>query len=139
MTVCLSFSSTTESSAVTQSVNEFGVSPGTYLARFSQVRQETVNKPITALGSGLAGVGLMYFFDPTLGKQRRALLVDKADHYLRLADVLLTSRKGMSHRTQGLVARGKSVFKKNHTPDSILVERIRAELGRFVSHASSIA
>jgi hypothetical protein len=44
-----------------------------------------VNKPITALGSGLAGVGLMYFFDPTLGKQRRALLVDKADHYLRLA------------------------------------------------------
>jgi hypothetical protein len=97
---------------------------------------------MTALGAGLAGLagaGLMFLLDPTMGKRRRALVTDKAAHYTRVAGRGLDiTAKDMTHRIQGLVARSKRLFGVSSVPDDVLVDRIRAELGRVVSNPSSI-
>ena len=80
-------------------------------------QEETVNKQLIAIGAGLAGAGLMYLLDPTLGRRRRALFMDKTGRYSR--------------------AVGRA-FAQKVVPDDVLIERVRAELGRAVSHPGSI-
>jgi len=98
-----------------------------------------MNKPITALTAGIAGAGLMYILDPEFGRRRRAILADKAGRFSRVLGrgVSLTARD-VGHRVQGVVAKGTHLFKTVTVPDGVLIERVRAELGRAVSNPSSI-
>src|SRR5262245_6458882 len=89
---------------------------------------------------GALGVALMYFLDPNSGRRRRARTRDKV---VRAAKVVnegakVTARDTM-HRAQGAWAEAKRLF--NHeedVSDEALLGRVRAALGRVVSHPHAI-
>jgi uncharacterized membrane protein len=90
-----------------------------------------------ALGAALGAAG-MYFFDPRSGRRRRARIRDGFEHAahtsLRGLDV---ATRDLWHRAHGLVAelRGAPRFAPD---DDVLVERVRAKLGRVSSHPHPI-
>jgi BON domain-containing protein len=91
------------------------------------------------IGLGL-GIGLMYFLDPQRGRRRRALVRDKLVHSSRVStDALGAAGVDLGHRVTGLVARARSVLTRKPVDDSVLVERVRAKLGRTVSHPHAIS
>jgi uncharacterized membrane protein/osmotically-inducible protein OsmY len=92
---------------------------------------------MTLLGGVGTGVALMYLFDPDRGARRRALARNKAAHLVSVQrNFLQKSVRDAQHRSSGLLAR-MSMHAHDVSPD-VLVARVRAELGRHVSHASSI-
>jgi uncharacterized membrane protein len=92
---------------------------------------------MTLLGGIGTGATLMYFFDPNRGTRRRALARNKAAHLMSAQrQFLAKSGRDARHRGSGLIARfGR---RAHGATDEILVARVRAEMGRHVSHASSI-
>jgi hypothetical protein len=61
-----------------------------------------VKNPKTFLKGTLAGIGLMYLFDPDRGRRRRALLRDKSVHLQhRIADHLSGTARHLRNRTIG--------------------------------------
>jgi osmotically-inducible protein OsmY len=94
-----------------------------------------------ALLTGLSlGVGLMYFLDPERGRRRRALVRDKLAHATRVsANALGAAGVDVAHRATGLVARVRSVLRRRAVDDDVLVERVRAKLGRLASHPHAIS
>jgi osmotically-inducible protein OsmY len=84
-----------------------------------------------AFVAALAAAG-MYWFDPVQGRRRRALVRDK----------LVSGFTAMRHATgvvgRGGVSRTRSLIRSNDVSDEILVERVRAAVGRATSHASAI-
>jgi uncharacterized membrane protein len=92
------------------------------------------------LGGVVVGVALMYFLDPNSGRRRRARTRDKVVHAARLVNegAKVTARDTV-HRAQGAWAEAKRLF--NHEEDigdEALVGRVRAALGRMVSHPHAI-
>jgi osmotically-inducible protein OsmY len=91
------------------------------------------------IGSGV-GAGLMYMYDPQMGRRRRAVARDKiirAAH--KIDDAMDVTSRDLVNRTGGLWAEMGSLFRGEEVSDDILVERVRSELGGAVSHPSSIA
>ena len=93
-----------------------------------------------ALLTGLGlGVGLMYFMDPERGRRRRALVRDKVAHTTRVSSNALGAvGLDLSHRAAGLFARARGVLRRQPVDDGVLVERVRAKLGRLVSHPHAV-
>jgi uncharacterized membrane protein len=92
------------------------------------------------LGGAAVGLALMYFLDPNSGRRRRARTRDKVVHAARVVNegAKVTARDTM-HRAQGAWAEAKRLF--NHeepVDDGALIGRVRAELGRVVSHPHAI-
>jgi hypothetical protein len=86
------------------------------------------------------GAGMMYFFDPDRGRRRRSLARDQFVHAFavcqRSADVL---QRDARNRMTGMVAEAKSLGRRGQsTTDDVLVERVRARIGRAVSHPRAI-
>ncbi|AKJ27549.1 BON domain-containing protein [Caldimonas brevitalea] len=87
------------------------------------------------------GAAAMYYLDPVLGRRRRALLRDKAiaiSHDVR--EVAHARAKRAVDRAQGLVAVTRARLDGSVLPtsDRQLCERVRAQLGRMVSHARAV-
>jgi len=88
-----------------------------------------------------AGLGalLMYLLDPQQGRRRVALARDRGAHLARVgretADVGL---RDLGHRTSGLIARVRAALRRAPPSDVVLVERVRARLGRVVSHPHAV-
>jgi hypothetical protein len=95
--------------------------------------------PIAVLkGLGL-GAGLMYFFDPRAGRSRRALLGDQLTGLLNdMSDAVCDGACDLGNRARGLAAEARALFGGDEAPDQVIVERVRAELGRVVSHPRAI-
>jgi osmotically-inducible protein OsmY len=94
-----------------------------------------------ALLTGLGiGTGLMFFLDPARGRRRRALVRDKTTHWARVcADTFGAKRRDAEHRATGLAARVRSALNRaERVDDDVLVDRVRAQLGRMVSHPRAI-
>jgi uncharacterized membrane protein len=92
------------------------------------------------LGAFGLGAALMYFLDPGRGTRRRAIVRDKLVHALRKTeDAAETTARDLRNRGQGLAAGVRGRFAREDVDDVVLVERVRAEMGRAVSHPSSIA
>ena len=93
-----------------------------------------------ALLTGLGlGVGLMYFIDPERGRRRRALARDRVVHAAHVSSGALGSLgRDLSHRAAGIVARTRGALRRGAVDDDVLVERVRAKLGRVVSHPHAI-
>ena len=97
-------------------------------------------------GSGmgiLSGIGigaaLMYFLDPGRGPRRRAALRDQlVSTGNTLGDALGTTARDLGNRARGLAAETRSRLTPEDVTDEVLVGRVRAELGRVVSHPGSI-
>ena len=85
------------------------------------------------------GVGLMYFLDPGRGRRRRALVRDQIAHAAHLsADCMGATGRDVAHRATGSVARVRGKWRGGPVDDNVLAERVRAVLGRFVSHPHAI-
>lgn len=93
-----------------------------------------------AFGTGLGiGTGLMFLLDPDQGKRRRALLRDKCFWAARkTGEGAQVTARDLRNRTQGLVSEVQSRFSSAPVDDSVLVDRVRAKLGRVVSHPRAI-
>ncbi|HEX6966752.1 MAG TPA: SRPBCC family protein [Gemmatimonadaceae bacterium] len=98
-----------------------------------------MNKALTLVtGAGL-GAALMYVLDPDRGTRRRALIRDQITHAAnKTGDAIGATSRDVSHRMKGVVAEAKGRFGGEHVSDDTVRERVRAEMGRIVSHPSSI-
>jgi hypothetical protein len=99
-----------------------------------------MNKTTIALtGAGLGALA-MYLMDPSRGRRRRARLAEAASHVSHRAHAIagMTARD-VQHRVSGLAARTLDHLVEEGAPsDEVLVERVRARLGRLVSHPGAI-
>jgi hypothetical protein len=96
----------------------------------------------TWLGAAALGAGAMYFLDPRSGGRRRALVRDKGVHTRRrIREVADKTANDVRNRAVGLAARSRRLWHRGPvSPPSNpqLVERVRAMLGRVVSHPSAL-
>jgi uncharacterized membrane protein len=88
---------------------------------------------------GAIGALAMYFLDPHAGRRRRARTRDKVLHAGKLLNEAgkVTARDTV-HRARGVWATTRRLFQHEDIGDDVLVERVRAELGRVVSHPHAI-
>lgn len=85
-------------------------------------------------GLGL-GAGCMYFCDPTQSRRRQARLRDQCAKTVRRASAWFDKAvRDASHRLEGTMAEAQSVFDRSVPGDQVLCDRVRATLGRHVSH-----
>jgi osmotically-inducible protein OsmY len=107
--------------------------------------QRAARRPAAA-ASGLAFLGglglgavLMYFLDPSLGRHRRALLKSRAAERTRvLHDATEAAVEAAAVRTRAVVARVTQKPPEDAAEDSVLVERVRAAIGRVIADAQAI-
>ncbi len=91
-----------------------------------------------ALGAAL-GTSASFFFDPISGARRRALLLDQLNHALHVtADLFGKAQRDVEHRYQGWRSRLAHPLAVDQPDDSVLQERVRSKLGRYVSHPGAI-
>ena len=96
------------------------------------------NRGAVLAGLGI-GAGLMYFLDPDRGRRRRALVRDQVAHAGHLAsEAAAATTRDASHRMAGVAARVRGIAADDHADNDVLVERVRAQLGRVVSHPRAI-
>ncbi len=89
-------------------------------------------------GGLLLGVGLMYFLDPIRGRKRRARIneaVMRAQRQER--ELLAKASRDARQRAHGLVERTKHRPSPD-APDQVIESRVRACLGRAVSHPGAL-
>ena len=90
------------------------------------------------LGSAL-GACTMYFLDPQSGRRRRARTRDQLIHARkRLAEAGDVTARDAAHRARGLVVGARRLFSREGVSDEVLAGRVRAALGRSVSHPHAI-
>jgi uncharacterized membrane protein len=81
----------------------------------------------------------MYLLDPQQGRRRRARTRDKVVHAGKvLNEAGKVTARDTAHRAKGLLASTRKLFDHGQVDDDVLVGRVRAELGRFVSHSHAI-
>ncbi len=91
------------------------------------------------LGAFGLGAAAMYFLDPERGRRRRALARDQLVHLLnKLGDAAGATSRDVMHRAIGTGATLRSMLIQQPVDDVVLAERVRARLGRVVSHPSAI-
>ncbi|HJU65258.1 MAG TPA: SRPBCC family protein [Gemmatimonadaceae bacterium] len=97
------------------------------------------DRTLALLGGLGLGAVLMYLLDPDRGKRRRHMVRDKAVRALHVsADAVDATGRDLRNRAQGAAAELRARVRKDEAGDEVIVQRVRAELGRSVSHPSSI-
>jgi hypothetical protein len=67
------------------------------------------------------------------------MLRDKGVHFFKIVGRgLKITGRDIGHRFQGVISKGLSVFKKRSVIDNVLLQRVRAELGRAMTNPSGI-
>lgn len=96
------------------------------------------NRADLLTGVGL-GIGLGYLLDPERGRRRRAMLRNSAVRTIHTArEAADTTARDVKHRLTGTAAEVRARFAPDEADDSTIVERVRAKLGRIVSHPHAI-
>lgn len=91
------------------------------------------------LAGAAIGAGAMFVLDPTRGARRRALIRDKAVRAgSKGADALDALGRDVANRARGIVAETMASRRQEYVSAPKLVERVRAELGRVVSHPRAV-
>jgi uncharacterized membrane protein len=81
----------------------------------------------------------MYFLDPHEGRRRRARTRDRMVHAgRRINQAGKVTARDTVHRARGVLATARKLFEQEDISDAVLVERVRAELGRVVSHPHAV-
>ena len=91
------------------------------------------------LSGAALGASAMYLLDPRTGARRRALIRDqvvRATH--KTGDALDALGRDAANRARGLAAETRSRLRCRVVDARKLQERVRAELGRVVSHPRAI-
>ena len=98
-----------------------------------------MNKGAALLGGLGLGAGLMYLLDPVSGRRRRALLRDQATRTLNhTSDFLDAAARDLRNRAVGVAAEARGALRRDPVPDEVLAERVRARIGRVVSHPRAV-
>ncbi|WP_204016452.1 SRPBCC family protein [Sphaerimonospora thailandensis] len=103
-------------------------------------RGASLSRTAGAAGLGAcAGALTEYLLDPNLGRTRRARVRDKAVHGVhRSRGWLGVLARDFTNRSRGAVAEIRYRFVGRNVDDRVLSERVRAELGRHVSHPHAV-
>ncbi|XXY48976.1 SRPBCC family protein [Sorangium sp. So ce269] len=93
-----------------------------------------------AVGAAIGfGAGLMYTLDPDRGSRRRSIARDKAVSLAHRTGALLDKgARDLRNRSQGVVAETGAIFRQGTAPNAVVSDRVRAKLGRVVSHPGAI-
>jgi uncharacterized membrane protein/osmotically-inducible protein OsmY len=103
------------------------------------MKRETKQKIVWLGGGAALGAGLMVLLDPERGRRRRALIRDKATRAAHsVGDAAGTTWRDLSHRAVGVASEARRIARGEKVADEVLVERVRARIGRLVSHPASI-
>lgn len=91
----------------------------------------------------IAGVGigaaLAFLLDPNGGARRRALVRDKfVRASRRTRDGVDATSRDLANRTRGIAAAARGRFTHEPVSDNVLLERVRAKLGRACSHPRAL-
>ncbi|HEU5249445.1 MAG TPA: BON domain-containing protein [Thermoanaerobaculia bacterium] len=106
---------------------------------FQKEADSAIRTGAMVLGGLGLGAALMYVLDPERGKRRRALVRDKTARAAHKARERLDARsRDLRNRARGAAAEVKSRVRREDVPDSVLEERVRAEIGRVVSTPGAI-
>lgn len=90
------------------------------------------------LGLALGATGA-FLLDPQEGPRRRALLRDKVTRTMNQGrEFADAAREDLRSRAQGIAAQTRG-WRGGPVTDEVLVERVRAKLGRYSSHPRAIA
>lgn len=94
----------------------------------------------TALLTGAAaGAAAAYLLDATSGRRRRHRIADVVVHSAHLTtDTTGKIARDLRNRSQGVVATTARLFRRDAPSEDVLVERVRAMLGRVASHPRAI-
>ena len=111
--------------------------------RLKVLEKPAMNNGPSTLFRLLAGMGigaaLMYFLDPDRGNRRRHLAGDQARKALRRGGrELHDAVENAKNHAVGAIAETRGRLSHERVDDALLVERVRAELGRHVEHPRAI-
>jgi osmotically-inducible protein OsmY len=94
---------------------------------------------ISFLKGAAFGAGVMYFFDPVVGNRRRALVRDQIYHLMnKSCDVADAKYRDVQNRLYGTFAEMRSGLRHDEPTDEVLCDRVRAKIGRHISHPGAI-
>lgn len=107
------------------------------LDSFRRSRTRSFSVPSTFVLGALCGAAAMWLLDPARGRRRRVQLRERAAASVRRAkEEARKQAKGAARRAQGrayeLQHAGEQV------PDDVLVERVRAQIGKRARHAHAV-
>lgn len=95
--------------------------------------------PLAVAGAAGLGATLMYFLDPGRGARRRKLIQDKVVHAGHVtSEGMEKAGRDLRNRAAGAVTAARHRLRRDTADDRVIAERVRAELGRVVSHPSAI-
>jgi uncharacterized membrane protein len=95
--------------------------------------------PLNWLLSAALGATAMYYLDPVRGRQRRALVRNQLVHAShKAAHDARVAGQDAANRMRGLAANARAALDSEQPDDDVLTDRVRACLGRIVTHPSSI-
>jgi uncharacterized membrane protein len=98
---------------------------------FGGIAMSTFSK---TMGAATVGGLLVYFLDPDTGRRRRALVKDRAVNLAKEADQAIgKASRDLSNRARGTLAEARSLLPLGSVSDEVLVEQVRARIGRVVS------
>jgi uncharacterized membrane protein len=98
-----------------------------------------MNALIRLAVTAAVGAAGMYWLDPQSGRRRRALARDKlASSASHLSEGARIGARDLSYRARGAGAKVRSRFSHKVVTDDVLAARVRAALGRAVSHSGAI-
>src|SRR5690606_29401644 len=98
-------------------------------------RSRAMNRGLKMPLTATMGAAAMYYFDPARGRYRRALVRDRFVHSGHKAKHgIAVVGRDMRNRTAGTTAVVRSLFESRPADDAILADRVRAALGRVVTH-----
>ena len=98
-----------------------------------------MNKGLAMIVGAGVGAGLMYLYDPQMGRRRRALTRDQLlslGH--RIDDAVDVTTRDLTNRAVGLWAEMRASVTSNGVSDEVLAERVRSQLGGLVSRPGAI-
>ena len=110
--------------------------------KFTETEEMVPNllKAAGCIAAAGAGIGLMYYLDPTRGNVRRAILRDRTAKFARESSETIEKRiRDLENRMEGVFAEVRHQF-ECETPvnDSKLEARIHTKLGRVASNPRTI-
>ena len=87
---------------------------------------------LTSIG---LGAGLMYFLDPQHGTRRRTMVIDRANRFVNNIDESIDiAVQDARNRARGVLSEMTARLSDQESPDWILEERVRSNLGRLARH-----
>jgi BON domain len=99
-----------------------------------------MNKRLALLTGMGVGAGVMFLLDPDRGARRRALVRDKVIRFTRVSGCTIEKlSRDLRNRVIGVVSELRSMAGDGDVSDSVLVNRIKAQLGRYPVHDRSIS